>query len=88
MTAQIIDGKVLAQQIRQEAADDVAKMIAAGLPRPGLATVLVGENPASRSYVSSKQKTCGELGIESFGFHLPETASQSEVEGLVAELNA
>jgi methylenetetrahydrofolate dehydrogenase (NADP+) / methenyltetrahydrofolate cyclohydrolase len=88
MTAQIIDGKLLAQQIRQEAADEVAKMVAAGLPHPGLATVLVGENPASKAYVSSKQKTCAELGIESFGFHLAETASQAEVEGLVAELNA
>ncbi|MBP1692494.1 MAG: folD [Chloroflexi bacterium] len=88
MTAQIIDGKILAQQIRQEAADDVAKMVAAGLPRPGLATVLVGDNPGSQAYVSSKQKTCGELGIESFGHHLPATASQSEVEDLVTELNA
>jgi len=88
MTAQIIDGKILAQQIRQEAADEVAKMVAAGLPRPGLATVLVGDNPGSQAYVSSKQKTCGELGIESFGHHLPATASQSEVEDLVTELNA
>src|SRR5512139_2838359 len=88
MTAHIIDGKVLAQQVRQEAAEEVAKMVAAGLPKPGLATVLVGENPASKVYVSSKQKACAEIGMESFGFHLPATASQSEVEGLVAELNA
>ncbi len=88
MTAQIIDGKILSQQVRQEAAEEVAKLVAAGLPRPGLATVLVGENPASKSYVGSKQKACAELGMESFGFHLPETATQSEVEGLVAELNA
>lgn len=88
MTAQIIDGKLLAQQVRQEVAEEVAKMAAAGLPRPGLATVLVGDNPASKVYVSSKQKACAEAGIESFGFHLPATASQEEVEGLVAELNA
>jgi 5,10-methylene-tetrahydrofolate dehydrogenase/methenyl tetrahydrofolate cyclohydrolase len=88
MTAQIIDGKLLAQQVRAEAAEDVIKMVAAGLPRPGLATVLVGDNPASKSYVSSKIKACQEAGIESFGFNLPATASQSEVEGLVAELNA
>lgn len=88
MVAQIIDGKLLAQQIRQEAKEEVAKMVAAGLPRPGLATVLVGENPASKVYVNSKIKACGEIGIESFGHHLPATASQSEVEALVAELNA
>ena len=88
MTAQIIDGKLLAQQVREAVAQDVARMAAAGLPRPGLATVLVGDNPASRVYVSSKQKACAEAGIESFGFNLPATSSQSEVEGLVAELNA
>jgi len=88
MGAQIIDGKALAEKIRQEAGEEVAKMIAAGKPRPGLATVLVGENPASRVYVSSKQKACAELGMESFGFHLDANASQSEVEGLVKELNA
>ena len=88
MTAEIIDGKVIAQQVRAQVAEDVANMVAAGLQRPGLATVLVGDNPASKVYVSSKQKACGEAGIESFGFTLPATASQSEVEGLVAELNA
>jgi 5,10-methylene-tetrahydrofolate dehydrogenase/methenyl tetrahydrofolate cyclohydrolase len=88
MVAQIIDGKLLAQQVREEAAQEVAKMLEAGLPRPGLATVLVGENPASKVYVSSKIKACGEIGIESFGHHLPETATQAEVEGLVKELNA
>lgn len=88
MVAQIIDGKLLAQQVREEAKEEVAKMIAAGLPRPGLATVLVGENPASQVYVKSKIKACGEIGIESFGHHLPETATQKEVEDLVAQLNA
>ncbi len=88
MVAQIIDGKLLAQQVREEAKVEVAKMIAAGLPRPGLATVLVGENPASQVYVKSKIKACGEIGIESFGHHLPETATQKEVEDLVAQLNA
>lgn len=88
MVAQIIDGKLLAQQTRQEAADEVAAMLAAGLPRPGLATVLVGDNPASQTYVKSKIKACGEIGIESFGHHLPATATQREVEELVAKLNA
>ncbi len=88
MTAQIIDGKVIAEQVRNEVAEDVAKMLAAGLPRPGLATVLVGDNPASKVYVSSKQKACAQAGIESFGFHLPAATSQKEVEELVAQLNA
>jgi len=88
MTAHIIDGKVLAQQLRDDVAVEVAKLAQAGLPPPGLATVLVGDNPASRVYVSSKQKACAEAGIESFGHHLPATATQEEVEGLVRELNA
>jgi methylenetetrahydrofolate dehydrogenase (NADP+)/methenyltetrahydrofolate cyclohydrolase len=88
MTAQLIDGKLIAQQVRQGVADEVAKMAAAGKPRPGLATVLVGDNPASKSYVSSKQKACAEAGIESFGHHLPATITQAEVEGLVRELDA
>ncbi len=88
MTAKIIDGKTMAQQLRQEVADEVAARVAAGKPRPGLATVLVGEDPASQSYVRSKQKTSQELGIESFGFTLPATASQQEVEDLVRKLNA
>ena len=88
MTAEIIDGKLIAQQVRSRVAEDVAHMVESGLQRPGLATVLVGDNPASKVYVSSKQKACGEAGIESFGFTLPATATQDEVEGLVAELNA
>lgn len=88
MTAQIIDGKLIAEQVRAEVAVEVEQMVAAGLPRPGLATVLVGDNPASKSYVGSKQKACAQLGIESFGFNLPATATQSEVEGLVKELNS
>lgn len=88
MAAQIIDGKVIAEEVRKAVAAEVAAMVAAGKPRPGLATVLVGENPASQSYVGSKQKACAQLGIESFGHKLPATATQAEVEGLVRELNA
>ncbi len=87
MTAKVIDGKLLAEQIRAEVALNVEKRIQAGKSRPGLATVLVGDNPASQSYVKSKQKACAEVGIESFGFDLPATASQSEVENLVSQLN-
>jgi 5,10-methylene-tetrahydrofolate dehydrogenase/methenyl tetrahydrofolate cyclohydrolase len=63
-------------------------MTAAGHPKPGLATVLVGENPASKVYVSSKQKACAELGMESFGYKLEADATQEEVEALVRSLNA
>ena len=88
MAAQIIDGKVIAEQVRKEVAEEVAKLVAEGRQRPGLATVLVGDNPASKVYVSSKQKACSEVGIESFGHYLPATATQKEVEDLVRELNA
>ena len=88
MTAQIIDGKAIAAQVREKVAADVAKMVEEGGPTPGLATVLVGENPASQVYVRMKQKACAKAGIESFGYKLPEDASQEEVESLVAELNA
>ncbi len=87
MTAQILDGKAVAEQVRKQVAEAVAARVAAGKPRPGLATVLVGDNPASQVYVSSKQKACAEVGIESFGHKLPATATQEEVENLVRNLN-
>ncbi|HPH97241.1 MAG TPA: bifunctional methylenetetrahydrofolate dehydrogenase/methenyltetrahydrofolate cyclohydrolase FolD [Anaerolineaceae bacterium] len=86
--AQIIDGKAVAEQIRADVAREVALMVRAGKQQPGLATVLVGENPASQVYVKSKQKACAEVGIQSFGHVLPANASQAEVEDLVARLNA
>ncbi len=88
MTAQIIDGVAVAQKIRDGVTAAVAARLAAGKPRPGLATVLVGENPASQAYVRSKHKACAEAGIASFGHTLPATAAQAEVEALVAQLNA
>lgn len=88
MTAKVIDGKAIAQELREQVAADVAEMVAAGLPKPGLATVLVGENPASEVYVRMKQKACEKAGIESFGYTLPADSTQAEVERLVAELNA
>ncbi|GAP14178.1 5,10-methylene-tetrahydrofolate dehydrogenase/Methenyl tetrahydrofolate cyclohydrolase [Longilinea arvoryzae] len=88
MTATILDGKALAAEIRADVKARVAARIAAGKPAPGLATVLVGDNPASQSYVRSKRKASAEVGIESFGYELPATASQAEVEKLVSELNA
>ena len=88
MTAQIIDGKAISEKLLCEIAADVEAMVKQGLPRPGLAAVLVGENPASQQYVNMKRKTCGKNGLESYGYVLPKTATQAEVETLVKELNA
>lgn len=88
MTAKLIDGKEIAAQVRAEAAAEVEKMVAAGLQKPGLATVLVGENPASQVYVRMKHRACQQAGIESYGHVLPADANQEEVESLVKELNA
>jgi 5,10-methylene-tetrahydrofolate dehydrogenase/methenyl tetrahydrofolate cyclohydrolase len=88
MSAQLIDGVATAANLRAEVAEAVAQRKAQGKSIPGLATVLVGENPASQVYVRSKQKACAEVGIESFGYNLPATATQSEVETLVQQLNA
>lgn len=87
MTAKIIDGRAIADDLRKDIAKGVEELIAAGGPRPGLATVLVGENPASQTYVRMKQKACAEVGIESFGHTLSDQASQEEVETLVKQLN-
>jgi methylenetetrahydrofolate dehydrogenase (NADP+)/methenyltetrahydrofolate cyclohydrolase len=87
MTAEIIDGSAVAEQIRAEVSKDVATRVAAGKPAPGLATVLVGENPASQVYVRSKQKACQEVGIQSFGYNLPASTTQSELEELVRKLD-
>jgi methylenetetrahydrofolate dehydrogenase (NADP+) / methenyltetrahydrofolate cyclohydrolase len=88
MTATIIDGKAIAEKIRLQVRDEVSRMREEHNYVPGLATVLVGENPASATYVRSKQKTCAELGIRSIGHELPAEALQQEVEKLVSELNA
>jgi 5,10-methylene-tetrahydrofolate dehydrogenase/methenyl tetrahydrofolate cyclohydrolase len=88
MTAKIIDGKAIADEIREGIAKGVEKLVSGGGPKPGLATVLVGENPASHTYVRMKRKACADLGIDSFPHELPATASQLEVETLVKALNA
>lgn len=88
MTAKIIDGTAIAEQVRADVAKGVAERVAAGLPVPGLATVLVGDNPASHQYVRMKQKNCEKVGIKSFGHILPADITQSELEKVVAELNA
>ncbi len=88
MTAKIIDGKLTAETIRTEVAASVAERVKAGKSKPGLATVLVGDDPGSHTYVRSKHKACLDAGIESFGHELPAAATQAEVEQLVMDLNA
>ena len=88
MTAKLIDGTAIAEQVRADVAKEVAARIEKGLSRHGLATVLVGENPASQVYVRMKQKACEKAGIRSFGHVVPADIPQADLENLVAELNA
>ncbi len=87
MTAQIIDGTAIAAEIRAEVAGRVATLRARGVT-PGLAAVLVGDDPASISYVGGKAKACEEAGIFSETFRLPAETSQEELLALVRRLNA
>ncbi|HIF9475009.1 TPA: bifunctional methylenetetrahydrofolate dehydrogenase/methenyltetrahydrofolate cyclohydrolase FolD [Photobacterium damselae] len=87
MTAQIIDGKLISQTVRQEVAARVAARTQAGLRAPGLAVILVGQDPASQVYVNSKRKACEEVGFVSKSFDLPITTTESELLNLIAELN-
>lgn len=87
MSAQIIDGKLIAQQVREEVAAKTAERTAAGKQKPTLATVLVGDRPDSAAYVASKQKACAELGMGSISHHLPADISQEELEKLIKSLN-
>jgi 5,10-methylene-tetrahydrofolate dehydrogenase/methenyl tetrahydrofolate cyclohydrolase len=88
MTAQLIDGKAIAQKVRDEVKEKVAARAAAGKSQPGLATVLVGQRVDSAAYVGMKQKACAELGMTSFHHPVPEDVSQEDLEKLVKELNA
>ena len=88
MTAKRIDGKAAAAELRARIGGEVTKFRAATGRAPGLAVVLVGEDPASAVYVRSKNKATLEAGMESFEHRLPATASQSELEALVDRLNA
>lgn len=86
MSAHIIDGKAVAAQFRDNVSVEVGKLSARGI-RPGLAVVLVGQDPASISYVTAKERACAEVGIASFQRHLPSTVGQDELLSLVRELN-
>lgn len=84
----IIDGKKTAQDIRAELATEVTAATAEGRRAPGLAVILVGEDPASQVYVRNKEKACTEVGITSFAYRLPAETGQQELLDLIAECNA
>jgi len=84
--AKVIDGKAIAAELRQEIAKDTADLIAQGVT-PGLAVVLVGEDPASRVYVSMKEKACAAAGIFSDEYKLPAETDEAELLELIARLN-
>jgi len=84
MSATIIDGKAVAARIRAEVAEQVARMDQA----PGLATVLVGDDPASHIYVSGKHKACAEVGIASIRHDLPAETTEADLLDVIAQLNA
>jgi methylenetetrahydrofolate dehydrogenase (NADP+)/methenyltetrahydrofolate cyclohydrolase len=87
MTATIIDGKAIAARVRGDVARDVAELVAQGAPAPGLATVLVGEDPASAVYVGGKQRACVEVGMTPYDERLPADATHEQVAGRLRALN-
>ncbi len=87
MTAQLIDGKAIAQQIRTNVQTKVAQRVADGKRAPGLSVILVGCDPASQVYVGSKRKACEEVGFVSRSYDLPDTTTEAELLALITKLN-
>lgn len=87
MTAQIIDGKTIAAELKQKIKAATQMRLATGKRCPGLAVVLIGDNPASQVYVGSKRRSCEEVGFKSESFDLPESASEQELLDLISQLN-
>ncbi|EPL6454301.1 bifunctional methylenetetrahydrofolate dehydrogenase/methenyltetrahydrofolate cyclohydrolase FolD [Providencia rettgeri] len=87
MLAKIIDGKTIAQTIRQEVAQKVQLRLEQGKRAPGLAVILVGANPASQIYVGSKRRACEEVGFISRSYDLPDTTTEAELLKLIDDLN-
>ncbi len=87
-TARILDGKGIADQLLDSLRVRVDARVAAGHEPPGLAVVLVGDNPASRSYVRNKRRAAGIVGIRAFDFDLPEGTTEAELLALIDRLNA
>jgi methylenetetrahydrofolate dehydrogenase (NADP+) / methenyltetrahydrofolate cyclohydrolase len=88
MAASIIDGKAVGARVRDKVARDVESFVAEHGRPPGLATILVGDDPASAVYVNGKQKACAEAGIQGFDHRLPADAAEDEVIALIERLNA
>jgi methylenetetrahydrofolate dehydrogenase (NADP+) / methenyltetrahydrofolate cyclohydrolase len=88
MSAKIIDGKAIAADLRAAVAAEVKRVHTGQGLHPGLAVVLVGDNPASKSYVGSKARALLDVGMRSFDFHLPVETSEAELLALIAKLNA
>ena len=86
MSARILDGKAMAREIREELRGDVERLKQRGVT-PGLGVMLVGDDPASRSYVTAKEKACAEIGIYSEEVRLPDTASLDEILDVVGRFN-
>lgn len=87
MVAQILDGKKLAKKIQARLQADIEKQIPLKNRPPGLAVIMVGDNPASAVYVRNKETACRKIGMESFGKHFPDTVTQEELEKVIQELN-
>lgn len=87
MTAQIIDGKQVAAEVRNEVKQRIAERVEAGKRRPGLAVILIGSDPASQVYVKHKRKACDEVGIASRSYDLPAQTTQHELITLIDKLN-
>ena len=87
MSAQIIDGKLVAKSIREKVAKSVEMRKSQGLRPPGLAVILIGEDPASAVYVNSKKRACEQAGLISKAWHWPNTATQTELLDLIRQLN-
>jgi methylenetetrahydrofolate dehydrogenase (NADP+) / methenyltetrahydrofolate cyclohydrolase len=88
MSAEILDGKAIAADLRQQIKERVDERVAADMRPPGLAVVLVGENPASQVYVRNKRKSCDEVGFHSVSHDLPASTTQDELLALIDRLNA
>lgn len=87
MVAKILDGKGLAQKIQSGLEDEIRKQIPQKNRKPGLAVLMVGDNPASAVYVRNKEKACQKIGMASFGKHFPAHSTQAELEAVIEELN-
>ena len=87
MTAQIIDGKKIANSLLEELKEEITKRQQSGIRNPALAVILIGDDPASSVYVNNKRKACEKVGIKSLFYDLPATTSQTELEKLIIDLN-